>query len=192
MNIDQLTDLINKCKSKRLYNLFNQELKNFITYKEFKKMFKNYHKLSGTNIVYEDLRYENEGEIIWMDINQEFGIKITIHDSLISSIYMVPTDKENQITTSKNKYIMPIDDKFYVYWGGDNELLNYHHAYINQKYAYDLVMIHKGLTYNKDSSKVENYYCYESNVLAPCSGEVIKIENTIFDNEIGEKMNISF
>ncbi|MDT0700363.1 M23 family metallopeptidase [Staphylococcus chromogenes] len=192
MNTDKLTDLINKCKSKHLYKLFNEELKNFITYKEFKKMFKNYHKLSGTNKLYEDLRYENEGEIIWMDINQEFGIKISIHDSLISSIYMIPINKEDQISTSKNEYIMPIDDKFYVYWGGDNELLNYHHAYTNQKYAYDLVVVNKGLTYTKDSSKVENYFCYESNVLAPCSGEVIKVENTINDNEIGDKNEYQF
>lgn len=80
---------------------------------------------------------------------------------------------------------MPIKDKWYVFWGGTNEFLNYHYPFENQRYAYDLVVIENGLTFTKEENKNENFFAFNKEILAPLDGRVIKVINDVLDNAQG-------
>lgn len=80
---------------------------------------------------------------------------------------------------------MPIKDKWYVFWGGTNEFLNYHYPFENQRYAYDLVVIENGLTFTKEANKNENFFAFNKEILAPLDGRVIKVINDVLDNAPG-------
>jgi len=64
---------------------------------------------------------------------------------------------------------VPVDGKVMVAWGGDGSRRNYHAAYPDQRWAYDLVVEPHSLS----SQKLTSYGCYGKNVLAPISGEII-------------------
>ncbi|WP_340694230.1 M23 family metallopeptidase [Hyphomonas sp.] len=63
---------------------------------------------------------------------------------------------------------VPLDGPVRVAWGGDTVVTNYHAAYPDQRWAYDLI-IEPGFT---GSDVLEDYGCYGKPVLAPVSGTV--------------------
>lgn len=63
---------------------------------------------------------------------------------------------------------VPLDGPVRVAWGGDKVSTNYHAAYPDQRWAYDLT-IEPGFT---GSAVLEDYGCYGKPVLAPISGTV--------------------
>ncbi|WP_353047436.1 M23 family metallopeptidase [Exiguobacterium sp. S3] len=87
---------------------------------------------------------------------------------------------------TKNTYTMPIKDKWFVFWGGTNEFLNYHYLYENQRYAYDLVCVHNGLTFKNTPQKNENFFAFNKEVVAPFQGRIVKVINDVIDNVPGD------
>ncbi|YCA46428.1 M23 family metallopeptidase (plasmid) [Bacillus sp. JZ8] len=81
---------------------------------------------------------------------------------------------------------MPIKGEWFVFWGGANELINYHYAYENQRYAYDLVKIQEGSSYQNSQIQNENFYAFNEEIIAPADGKVVKILDRIKDNIPGE------
>jgi len=71
---------------------------------------------------------------------------------------------------------VPLDGDVVVAWGGDDVRKNYHAAYPDQRWAYDLVVEPHSL----GSNLLEDYGCYGKTVLAPVSGEI----KTAHDGEI--------
>lgn len=186
MDLELLTSYINRFRSRKIYNLFSKEMKSTFTYRQFKKVFKQYYKLSSKNNTYNDYRYNNVGEVIWIDLNHRKGIQMILNDNEIEAMTMLPLiEYSDDELVSKKRYIMPVEEEFYVFWGGNNELLNYHYSNQTQRYAYDLIIMKEGKSFNSNGEDLENYYCYNSKVIAPNSGEVIAIEYSIKDNIIG-------
>ena len=89
-------------------------------------------------------------------------------------------------SVSDISYSMPINEKWLVFWGGDNEFINYHYVYGSQRYAYDLLIIKDGKTHEGDPAKNENYYAFDKEITAPAGGKVVKVVNKIRDNVPGE------
>ena len=48
----------------------------------------------------------------------------------------------------------------FVFWGGHNELVNYHYALESQRYAYDLVQVEDRFTYEGSGTENENYFVF--------------------------------
>lgn len=63
---------------------------------------------------------------------------------------------------------VPMNDDVIVAWGGDSAKNNYHTAYPDQRWAYDLVTE----PYSVRSHTLEDYGCYGKTVFAPISGEI--------------------
>ncbi|PNZ69682.1 M23 family metallopeptidase [Staphylococcus croceilyticus] len=80
---------------------------------------------------------------------------------------------------------MPIDRKWKVVWGGDTLLTNYHSNIPSQKYAYDLLIEKENKTYTDEGNYNEDYFAYKQNIVAPRSGVVVDIRNSIKDNQPG-------
>ncbi|MGY8910637.1 MAG: M23 family metallopeptidase [Flavobacteriales bacterium] len=78
------------------------------------------------------------------------------------------------------------NEEWTVAWGGTKLEDNYHVAYDNQKYAYDLLIEKDGKTFEGDSKLNESYYVFGKKIIAPCNGTVVKVIRDVKDNIPGE------
>ena len=79
-------------------------------------------------------------QYIWLDSKREKAISVYFDKvGIIHGIKLVPfvSYPESDRQDTKNKYIMPIKEEWFVVWGGTNQLINYHYDYDNN----DMLMI---------------------------------------------------
>ena len=75
----------------------------------------------------------------------------------------------------KGSYILPFTGKWTVFNGGvKNNLL--HGGSVSQKYAYDFIIANnEGKSFEGNGRSVQNYFCYDKEVIAPADGTVVKV-----------------
>ncbi|PYI57257.1 M23 family metallopeptidase [Paenibacillus flagellatus] len=113
------------------------------------------------------------------------GLKLaTDANDTIASMQFVPLQSfpKTDSTLTKLAYRLPFQGDWYVFWGGENVLANYHYAVESQRYAYDFVQVKDGYSYKGDPSKNESYYAYGQKVVSPQDGTVVHVVNDIADN----------
>lgn len=170
-----------------LYSYFTKEMKKQISKKALKKLIQDYNRFAHQHKCFVDIVTEKYGENVWLDAFENYGVSIHVTHGKISALLFKPLyyfkDKHTTLT-----YQFPFNDEWFVYWGGDNELFNYHYPIETQRYAYDFIKINKdsGMSYFEDSMRYEHYYAYNTPVYAPLNGMVVDIENNIKDNRIGQ------
>lgn len=128
---------------------------------------------------------DGQQQYLWVDQSGTKGL-IALFDQQqkIGGLKIMPlkTFPQTDQAFTKNVYSPPIQQDWFVFWGGTNELLNYHYEYENQRYAYDLLIMKQGKSYQGDPTKNESYYAYGKEVSAAADGKVVKVENGIPDN----------
>lgn len=80
---------------------------------------------------------------------------------------------------------LPADVPLRVGWGGDSLEANYHAAYPDQRWAYDL-MVEPFFT---GSDRLEDYGCWGVPVVAPASGRVVSARDGLPDEKPGHISN---
>jgi hypothetical protein len=114
-----------------------------------------------------------------------FPISFILLESSYGTIFNAyPSSYKNY--KSKVQFRLPLDTAIAVAWGGDKVSTNYHVTEPDQRWAYDLFVIHDGKTYDGDSTKLESYYCYGLPILSPAAGEVVRIYDSMQNVEIGQ------
>ena len=193
MNEISFGKYLNKSKSRSIYKMFDQDLKKKFGYWGFRKILKSYTKQSDIHELKLYTYNDDTLEQIWIDKNSEFGVSVIWKNHLIIGISMLPLmNYDNTKNVTSMKYIVPTTDYFEVFWGGDNELYNYHYPYPHQRYAIDLVIKKTNKTYKNQGIINADYFCFGKNVIAPANGKVVKIVNGIQDNEIGIRNETQF
>jgi len=81
---------------------------------------------------------------------------------------------------------LPFNDAWFVVWGGRTKEENYHASLVDQRFAIDVVQIENGSTFMGDGKQNEDYYCYGDTLYAPEAGQIVEMENSIFENIPGE------
>jgi murein DD-endopeptidase MepM/ murein hydrolase activator NlpD len=76
---------------------------------------------------------------------------------------------------------LPYHGAWLVAWGGDTEFQNYHAVSPPQRHAYDLLIWRDGSTHTGDGTRLDDFYAYGQQALAPVTGEVVQIENSLPD-----------
>lgn len=109
--------------------------------------------------------YTREGEII--------GIQFDLYETF-----------DSDTVYTKNEYVFPVNDEWFILWGGSNKFFNYHYPYSTQRYAYDLIQTISGHQHNGLQNNLESYFSYGKDVVAPLEGEVVKVYLHQPDNEI--------
>ncbi|QVY62670.1 M23 family metallopeptidase [Cytobacillus gottheilii] len=172
-----------------IYEQCSNEFKELVSFQQFSELLKSF----NSNV--ESFHLESASHLgfvtqyVWIDERKEKAISVAFDSSdIIQSLLIKPynTFPETDNTYSKNKYVMPINEEWFVFWGGTNEFINYHYLYESQRYAYDLVMMKEHVTYQDDPARNENYYAFGKEVTAPADGKVVKVVNHIIDNIPGE------
>jgi murein DD-endopeptidase MepM/ murein hydrolase activator NlpD len=86
---------------------------------------------------------------------------------------------------TKTPLRLPFDGEWAVYWGGRTVEQNYHAVAVDQRFAYDLVVVRDGRTHTGDGTRNEDYHCYGLSILAPGAGVVAVAVDGIQDNRPG-------
>lgn len=127
-------------------------------------------------------------QVVWLDQNKDKAIQFSYdQNQVITGLYLKPfATYSSDHKMTKNHYRMPICDEWFVFWGGTNEFVNYHYVYESQRYAYDLVRVKNGATFEGTNLINENYYAFGTDVVAPLHGKVVKVVDGLKDNVPGE------
>ena len=78
----------------------------------------------------------------------------------------------------------PVRGEWYVGQGGRGSLFNHHYPRVEQSHALDMVRA-EGRTFKGDSTKLESYFAWDQDILAPGDGVIVKVMNDLPDEEIG-------
>ena len=79
------------------------------------------------------------------------------------------------------KYRLPFNGSWTVVNGGSHQHNSHSWGILTQRYAYDFVITHNGLSYTDSGYNLANYYCFRQEVLAPADGVVVAAQNHIRD-----------
>lgn len=173
----------------RIYHQTIEDFQNAIPYEQFIEIASAFNQGSKEYKIEFCTKLQGLMHYIWLDKHQEKAIAATFDDqNTIHSILLKPfvTYPKSDNRYTKNSYILPITGEWFVFWGGENEFINYHYVYEPQRYAYDLIQVKDKLSYNDTPQKNENYYAFNQEILAPADGEVIRVVDGIEDNVPGE------
>lgn len=105
------------------------------------------------------------------------------------AMFAIPI-KNNPVPSVSNyksdiQYSLPFKGKWTVVNGGVDKELSHSWSINAQRYAYDFIKLDDKLkSYNGDRKKLENYYCYESDIIAPADGIVVEVSNKCKDSKI--------
>ncbi|WP_375577649.1 M23 family metallopeptidase [Marivirga tractuosa] len=86
--------------------------------------------------------------------------------------------------TYKNvaSFNLPFAGKWFVYNGGITKDKSHSWNIYNQRYAYDFVIQDmEGKSYQNNPHDIEDYYCFEAEVLCPADGKVIEVKDGLAD-----------
>ncbi len=82
--------------------------------------------------------------------------------------------------------ILPFEDEWFVFWGGTNVNQNYHVSEVSQQYAYDILQVVDGASYDGDSKRNESYHAFGKAIIAPCDARVALVIKGVKDNIPGQ------
>ncbi|AJS61535.1 metalloendopeptidase [Paenibacillus sp. IHBB 10380] len=182
---EQLPKLLLQGKYDRIYKQLSPPFKKQISLKDLKKVGLPFHKGIASYTLLSQLHANDIKRYIWLDSKGEKGIEVIfdskniIHSMLFKKIQKFP---ETDAQRTKTTFELPFHGDWFTYWGGTNALVNYHYDHETQRYAYDIVMKNKGLSYKGDATKNESYYAFGQPIVAAATGKVVQVVNDIEDN----------
>ncbi|MBU0560854.1 MAG: urea transporter [Bacteroidetes bacterium] len=123
-----------------------------------------------------------------------YTLKFRQEQSDLVLLYFAPGSPEENIyyhsvrkaRFERFKYLypeLPVNGEWKISQGIDGELTHKD----EWKYAWDFIIIgESGNEFENEGNSVEDYYCFASPVIAPLSGEVVRVIDKIEDNKVGE------
>jgi hypothetical protein len=87
---------------------------------------------------------------------------------------------------TRTELSLPFSGEWFAFWGGRSVVENYHAAFSDQRFAYDLLVVRDGQTHAGDPSRNESYFCFGQPILAPGSGTVRTTVDGVPDNRPGQ------
>jgi len=78
---------------------------------------------------------------------------------------------------------------WFVFWGGDTEVQNYHAVAPSQRHAYDILVWKDGATFAGDGSQNDHYWIWGQPLVAPIAGTVVEALNDQPDQVPGQPLS---
>lgn len=174
-----------------IYDLYDAGMKNTYTNIETRNFFENnINRLTGEikSIQFYTLQ---EGAHVYRVLFDKSVADLTVTLS--------PQNKINGLLISKPKPLgipilernstfmnLPFNGVWFVYWGGVTEAQNYHMREVTQQYAYDILKVKDGASYDGDPLLNESYYAFGEDIIAPCDARVVTVIDGVPDNIPGK------
>ena len=189
--VSQFKNLYNADDYEGIFNLFNEGMQKALPFENTKAFLTNTKSTLGPIKSFEFNRLKQDvGHVYKMTFTSELrDLLFYLDDSnKIAGLLVTPHKPNNLPIIERNttKMILPFKEEWFVFWGGTNVAENYHVAYENQQFAYDILMIKDGVSYNGDPKKNESYYVFGKDIIAPCDAKVVEVITGVKDNIPGE------
>ena len=106
----------------------------------------------------------------------------------LAGFYVKPVPNPAETThadyKNKSKLKWPLQGEWLVYQGGRSTYDNYHAAYSDERFAYDIVAVKDGKLYTGNADKPEDFFGFAQPVFAPAAGTVVTAVDQYDDNPI--------
>jgi Peptidase family M23/Protein of unknown function (DUF3887) len=116
----------------------------------------------------------------------DFKITLDASDKISGLSVTPPGSGTATVSRSRTPMQLPFRGEWYVFWGGDNEKVNYHVSVRGQRRAADLIIKGTDNLSHKDAGRRnEDYFVYGKQILAAAPGTVVTAIDGVPDNEPG-------
>lgn len=189
--VSVFTERFNSGDYDGIYDLYDAGMKNAFTKIETRNFFENnINRLTG-EIKSMQFYMLREGAHVYRVVFDKSVADMTISLSSESKISGLLISKPTQLgipIMERNTTFMslPFNGEWFVYWGGVTETQNYHVNEVTQQYAYDLMKVKDGVSYDGDPMDNESYFAFGEEIIAPCAARVITVIDGVPDNIPGE------
>jgi hypothetical protein len=186
---DTFPDTVLAGETDRIYSQMSSNFQEQISEDELDNLTDNFIRGIESFEHYTETDFGESAEHIWISDTRDRGMTAHFSEDLtIEGMVFTPVtfhaDADENWT--ENTYALPIgEDEWFVLWGGTNELVNYHYAFENQRYALDLIVMNDGASFEGDPEENDSYFAFGLEVKAPLEGEVIRVENDLPDQTPG-------
>ncbi|WP_405098832.1 M23 family metallopeptidase [Oceanobacillus sp. FSL H7-0719] len=170
---------------KQIYQQTSQAFQTNVTFEQFENLASEFNQDVGSFELVSEMPLLGMMEYQWVSDTGDKGIRsYWAEDETIEGLQLMPISSypESDAEYTKNTYRMPINEEWFTFWGGTNELINYHYAVESQRYAYDLLIFEEDNSFNGEATDNDSYYAFGKDVVAPLEGTVVSVENNIADN----------
>ncbi|MGF9697755.1 MULTISPECIES: M23 family metallopeptidase [Paenibacillus] len=185
---DNFIDTLMHGSKEDIYNQMSPELKDTLTLEQFKASADSF--LEGVNswdpVV--EVNLNNLSEHSWRDETGTKGIQAYFtEEHQIAGLLIQPLERheETDKKLTKTEFQFPVKGEWFVFWGGNDVMSNYHYAHETQRYALDIVRTQENSSYQGEATANENYYAFGEPLYAAADGKVVEIKNDIPDNTPG-------
>lgn len=180
----------NKGNYEAIFNMFNANMQIALPKERTLTFFKKNVLSNGKIRKLEFFDIKNEAHVYKTTFEKSvFELMISLGtDNKINGFYLKPFVPKKMPVLERNitNMILPFNEEWTVSWGGTTVDENYHVAYKNQQFAYDLLIQKNGKTYSGNPKNNESYYVFGKEIIAPCNAKVVKVIKGVKDNVPGE------
>ena len=171
-----------------IYNIYDVNMQKAMTPEENLQFFtENVNRVMGAIKEWEFIGFQRGAHVYRTSFERALTnimISLSPQDNRINGFYIAPARPVGIPVLDRNstKMILPFKEEVFVFWGGTTLQQNYHLAEITQQYAYDLLMVRDGASYEGDPALNENYYVFGKEIIAPCNARVALVIDGVPDN----------
>ncbi|MBT2284449.1 M23 family metallopeptidase [Paenibacillus polymyxa] len=185
---DNFIDTLMTGSKDAIYSQFSPELKETLTLEQFKTSADSF--LEGVESWEQvvDAKMNQLSEYAWKDQTGTKGILAYFSkENQIDGLLIQPleTHEDTDQKFTKTEFHFPLKGEWYVFWGGNDVMSNYHYEHETQRYALDIVRAKEGFSYNGDAKVNASYHAFGEPLYAAADGTVVEIKNDIPDNVPG-------
>ncbi len=176
---------------KGVYELYDADMQKAITYEETHLFFtNNVNRLMGDIVEMQFIGLKQGAHVYRTTFDRSLAdIILSLNpQNKINGFYISPVQGNEFPKLERNltPMILPFEEEVFVFWGGTTLDQNYHLGEITQQYAYDLLMVADGTSYDGDPKVNDNYFVFGKEIVAPCDARVVKVITGVKDNIPGE------
>ncbi|MDR6721051.1 M23 family metallopeptidase [Paenibacillus sp. 2003] len=186
---DNFVDTLMKGSIEDIYRQLSPQMKEAITLEKLKTSADEF--LEGVTSLDQVFAAEmnNLTEFAWKDQTGTKGIRAYFTEAnQIDGLLIQPleTHEDTDQKFTKTEFHFPLKGEWYVFWGGNDVMSNYHYEHETQRYALDIIRSKEGFSYNGDAKVNASYHAFGEPLYAAADGTVVEIKNDIPDNVPGE------
>ena len=184
-------ELYNKGDYTSIFEMFDTNMKTALPLEKTIALFKNNISPAGKIQKMEFLKYRSTAHVYKTTLDNailDFTISLDDKDKINGFFAALhkPESTGPKLERNTTKMILPFKEQWDVFWGGTTVEENYHVAYDNQKYAYDLLILNDGNSYKTDGKTNEDYYVFGKEIISPCDATVVQVITGVKDNVPGK------
>ena len=176
---------------KGVYELYDADMQKAITFEETRIFFtNNVNRLMGSIVTMKFIGLKQGAHLYRTTFDRSIAdIILSLNpQNKINGLYISPVQGNEFPKFERNTTPMklPFEEEVFVYWGGTTLDKNYHVGEITQQYAYDLLMVDNGTSYDGDAKENDSYFVFGKEIVAPCDARVALVITGVKDNVPGE------